>query len=139
MRSLKKVPFLYNPQINEVEDVDKKEIFDSVSNMETQIGQLYQKLGELKQHLAEIIEENHYLKLENEHLRRRLDVTTEKEKKDETNKKGTAPLDKVIDIGEGYDNLARLYQEGFHICNLHFGSLRKEGDCLFCLSFLNKK
>ena len=143
MKSIKKVPFLYNPQINEVEGVDKKEIFDSVSNMETQIGHLYQKLGELKQHLAEIIEENHYLKLENEHLRRRLDVTTEEEKKDVPNKKGLTQVsstsDKSFDIGEGYDNLARLYQEGFHICNLHFGSLRKEGDCLFCLSFLNKK
>ncbi len=140
---LKKVPFQYNPQINEVEEVDKKEIFESVSNMETQIGHLYQQLGELKEHLAEILEENHALKLENEHLRRRLEATPELKVKESHIKKGEAgsqiPSAKPFDVGEGYDNLARLYQEGFHICNLHFGSLRKEGDCLFCLSFLNKK
>lgn len=122
--------------------MDKKEIFDSVTSMETQISKFTAQLGELKQHLVEILEENHSLKLENEHLRRRLDHIEDKgssEKSPRKSKNRQASKEKVQDVGEGYDNLARLYQEGFHICNLHFGSLRKEGDCLFCLSFLNKK
>lgn len=133
-----RIPCQFNPQINEVECLDKKEIFDSVGNMESQIGQLHFQLGELKQHLAEVLEENNALKLENEHLRRRLKITSDREKKNEQQKEETEK-EKLFDIGEGYDNLARLYQEGFHICNLHFGSPRKDGDCLFCLSFLNKK
>ncbi|MGN1386325.1 MAG: DNA replication initiation control protein YabA [Bacillus sp. (in: firmicutes)] len=123
--------------------MDKKGIFDSVSSMESQIGELYKQLGELKHHVAEMLEENNLLKIENEHLRRRLDQHFEQKKqvKSTAKKKENDELkvDKAFDIGEGYDNLARLYQEGFHICNLHFGSPRKEGDCLFCLSFLNKK
>ena len=123
--------------------MDKKEIFDSVSSMESQIGELYKQLGDLKHHVAEILEENNLLKIENEHLRRRLDQQVIHKKQPANPKKvinqQEVKEERGFDIGEGYDNLERLYQEGFHICNIHFGSLRQEGDCLFCLSFLNKK
>lgn len=111
--------------------MDKKEIFMQVSHMEERIGELHEELKGLKECLAHLIEENHYLKMENKHLRNRLDESVEEEKEKQTNEK------KKKIVGEGYDNLARLYQEGFHICNTHYGSIRSDGDCLFCLSFLN--
>lgn len=115
--------------------MNNKELFDAVINMEQQIGELYKQLGELKQHIGKIIEENNSLKLENDHLRNQL----EKNPGIAIHQQGEEEEERVkLDIGEGYDNLARLYQEGFHICNLQFGTLRKDGDCMFCLSFLNK-
>lgn len=105
--------------------MDKQAVFAQVANVEERIGELYRELGSLKQKIVELLEENQKLTMENENLRKRLDRTTKSEE--------SAPM-----LGEGYDNLARLYQEGFHICNLHYGSLRTEGDCLFCLSFLHK-
>ncbi|EPR26283.1 DNA replication intiation control protein YabA [Geobacillus kaustophilus GBlys] len=119
-----------------VEKVDKKEVFRSVANMEEQLSYFYRELVQLKQRVTELLEENHQLQIENAHLRRRLEQLSEAW--EEGKRKGDKHGKKLIDIGEGYDNLARLYQEGFHICHIHYGSIRTEGDCLFCLSFLNK-
>ncbi|WLR41913.1 DNA replication initiation control protein YabA [Bacillus carboniphilus] len=118
--------------------MDKKEIFESVTSMGEQISSLSKQLEELKDHIGELIEENHALQVENGHLRERLQVFPENNHDKQKNERSRTSDDR-IDIGEGYDNLARLYQEGFHICNVHYGSVRQEGDCLFCLSFLNKK
>lgn len=129
--------YLLIPQILRCKvNVDKKGVFSRVSLMEEKIGGLYRELGELKEHLALLLEENQHLKIENDHLRSRIEKASEQEQEEV---KEIKVDNEKVDIGEGYDNLARLYQEGFHICNLHYGSIRKEGDCLFCLSFLNKK
>lgn len=40
----------------------------------------------------------------------------------------------------GYNNLQKLYKEGFHVCPAQFGGIRTEGkDCLFCLGFFKKQ
>lgn len=40
--------------------------------------------------------------------------------------------------GGGMETLRQLYEEGFHICNVHFGRPRT-ADCLFCSAFLNRE
>lgn len=117
--------------------MDKREIFIKMASIEERIGHLYRDIGELKDVIVALMEENAQLLVENEHLRNRLN------EKPNVQKATAKPLKEIKNdrnkkvVGEGYDNLARLYAEGFHICNVHYGSLRKEGDCLFCLSFLS--
>ncbi|HLS06398.1 MAG TPA: DNA replication initiation control protein YabA [Bacillota bacterium] len=111
--------------------MNKREIFDQVSDMEQQIGELYEQLGDLKNQIADLLETNHRLSMENHHLRNRFDEPQEEKVAKDERSELNLP-------GEGYDNLARLYDEGFHICNLEFGSPRRNEDCMFCLDFLSK-
>ncbi|WP_100486513.1 DNA replication initiation control protein YabA [Sporolactobacillus pectinivorans] len=119
--------------------MEKKDLFSQISHLEEQLGQVYVDFGTVKAQLTEMLEENQNLTLENHNLRERIKTDEMASRQDEGPKPEPDSSLSASGVGEGYDNLARLYKEGFHICNLHYGSVRKDGDCLFCLSFLNKK
>lgn len=112
--------------------MDKRKVFEQVSDIEQQIGGLYEQLEKLKGNLADLLEENYRLSMENKHLRSYLDEQEIKRVKINKNEDTEENLP-----GEGFDNLARIYEEGFHICHMQFGSPRQDGDCLFCLELFD--
>lgn len=113
--------------------MNKREIFDQVTHMETQIGNLYEQLGDLKSKLTKVIEENHRLMMENDHLRSYFN----EEQFQKNGGQSAASKDNDDLPSEAIDNLARIYKDGFHICHMQFGSPRNEDkNCLFCLDLI---
>lgn len=116
-----------------------RNFLDTVMEFEQQLESMQTQFEALKKFVALMMEEHQTLQMENHHLRTRLEEVISKKQEKSNNPNVKEEKQENVDVGEGYDNLARLYHEGYHVCHVHFGSSRKGEDCLFCLSFLNKQ
>lgn len=104
----------------------KKEIFDTIVEIETQADTTLQTLSTLKHEIANLLEENQTLQLENEHLRERL-----------RNQEKQITDSDIPELTKSRLNLENIYEDGFHVCNLFYGQRRVEDEpCAFCLEVI---
>lgn len=81
-------------------------------------------IQQMKERIHQLVEENSNLKIENLHLRDRLEQLDKEDNASKTSKVGLS-------------NLSKLYDSGIHICHSSYGAKRNEM-CLLCLSLLNQ-
>ncbi|MGM0502185.1 MAG: initiation control protein YabA [Bacillota bacterium] len=102
-----------------------EEIIGLLAHFQEQLQGMNNDFQKIKDQVYDLYKENKNLKEENNNLKKLLF----EDKNDDARKE--------LKI-EQHDDLAQLYEEGFHICHFNFGESR-EGDCLFCMGVLGEE
>lgn len=111
--------------------MDRRSLYDGLNHLEQDMQKNIDELVSMKETLLELVEKNATLEMENERLRERIREIDEKK----------SPVsDERHELSESRLNLEKIYEDGFHVCNLLYGS-RREADepCAFCLDVIYRE
>lgn len=108
---------------------DKKDLLEQLNHFEESLQDTLSQVSSIREALEESQKENAKLRMELEKVREYL---AELEKQEKTEEKGKK---KAKD--EPNPTLSKIYEEGFHVCHLHYAERLEEGEsCLDCLELL---
>ncbi len=111
--------------------MDRRSLYDGLNHLEQEMQHSVTELAEMKEALLELIEKNATLEMENERLRERVR---------EMNQKMSPVTDERQELSRSRMNLEKIYEDGFHVCNLLYGSRREHDEpCAFCLDVIYRE
>lgn len=111
--------------------MDRRSLYDGLNRLEQEMQHNVTELAEMKEALLELIEKNATLEMENERLRERVR---------EMNQKASPVTDERQELSRSRMNLEKIYEDGFHVCNLLYGSRREHDEpCAFCLDVIYRE
>ncbi len=99
--------------------------YSKLQKLQESLKSMTRTTDDLENDILETLKENTELKVENELLREQLN---------KLQKKGAS----VKKTKSGLESLRKIYDSGYHICNMYYGSHRDpSSDCIFCLDILD--
>lgn len=108
--------------------MDKKTLYDEFGHLEFEIKGILSRLSDMKVAVDSLTEQNVNLEIENKHLRARL-MELESLSMEEPDEKQ--------ELSKSRLNLEKIYEDGFHVCNVCYGSRREnDEECAFCLDVI---
>ncbi len=111
--------------------MDRRSLYDGLNQLEHEMQKNLTDLVSMKETLLELVEKNATLEMENERLRERIRQIDEKK---------SPVFDERQELSESRLNLEKIYEDGFHVCNLLYGSRREQDEpCAFCLDVIYRE
>lgn len=108
----------------------KPDLFDEFLGVSRQAEDLAAKLSAVKEEITAVLEQNAELRMENQHLRERIEELTARD----TEKPGRKAAARMT---KSKQNLQKIYGEGYHVCSKFYGQHLVAGEsCAFCLDIL---